>query len=96
MKRLLIVPVLALALSGCAGQSGSTTASVIAQIQATAQSICSFIPTAETIAAVLNQTGAAASIAIAEQICAAVVRRTGASRPTVHGVPIYGKFVSRR
>lgn len=102
--KILAIPTLAIALfaSGCAGTGGTSTTQVtdiIANVQAQAEKICAFVPTAATVNALLVQVGVPSigtGLDIATSICAAIVRRSGASRPSVRGVPIYGKFVSRR
>lgn len=100
MKKLLTAGVLAASvlLTACAGSQTATKAdAVVAQAQATAQTVCGYLPTAETVLDIFlsgssaYQTGAA----IANAICSALSRPSAGrgSRPTVAGVAIRGKYV---
>lgn len=98
----------ALALAGCASQPGgpitvpningtSLTApggvtDAIKQVQTTAQQICSFVPTAQTVAnvlAVFGVPGVDTATSIANQICSAV-GKAGARRG-VHTIPVLAR-----
>jgi hypothetical protein len=99
---------LAASLAGCASTGGAPVdvSSFIAQVQATTSAVCSFVPTAETVAsiigAVTGPSGAgivATTNGIASAICDAVapVKAAGKLRatiPTVAGVTIHGKFLN--
>lgn len=103
---LVIAAALAFSLAGCAS-TGSITptnvASTIAQVQSTARTICSFVPTANTVAnllSVIGFGGFSGVTAMAAQICNAVINNPmtegpggGRTVPRVAGVPIRGKFV---
>lgn len=104
MKKLLIAPVLALALSGCATTGGGgSLSSTITQIRDAARALCKFEPTVNTVAELLGAfgvPGVAAVPVISTKICAAVSLnpmtegpRGGRTVPKVDGVPIRGKFV---
>lgn len=99
----------ALALGGCASTPGapvtvpnitgtSLTApggvtDAISQVQTTARQICSFVPTAQTVANVLSMFGVPGvdtATSIANQICAAV-GRAGVSRRGVRATPVLAK-----
>lgn len=105
MKKLLMVSALALALSGCGTTGGIDQGRIdqtIADVQATAARVCSFVPTASTVSAILSALGTpyvGLVTDVAAQICGAIVRRTGAAAPsiTVNGktIAIQGRFVSR-
>ncbi len=96
----------AVALGGCADSSiftgGPVTSTqittVIAQAQKIAQTTCSFLPTASTIANIFASGNPALQTAteIANAICGALVAksaRRSASPPSVAGVEIHGRFV---
>ena len=109
MKSLLlgIMCAVAIALGGCVtADSGSVTvgtpASPISAAQQTAQKICSFVPTAATVAAIFakNVPGLNTASAVAQAICAAVIDNPmtegpggGRTVPKVLGVPIKGTRV---
>lgn len=106
MRKLLLASMLSLSLASCATTGGTPTDTnaIIAQIQQTTAQICAFVPTAETVAAIIAAaSGGAATPAvigvasIANAICAAVTKPAAKRRgvPTVNGVPINGSFVSR-
>jgi len=85
---------LALALPGCAGGNNATVQQIIEATRAA----CSFVPTIETVLALLNQAGPFVDVlAIAKAICGAVTepRARGAGPPIVNGVVIRGEFVRR-
>lgn len=92
LKQLLLVPLLALALAGCSVfEKASPT---IGDVQGVAVKVCAFLPTAETVAAILAAGSPAltTSSAIANAICNAISPKAGpgAGRATVAGVPIEG------
>lgn len=102
-KFLLMAPVVgALSLGGC-GTTGNTPADIqqlILQVQAAAVQVCSFLPTAETITAIISAGNpvVGTATAVANAICAAVTAksaRLGETAPQVNGVPIHGTFVRR-
>lgn len=101
-----------IALGGCATTGGlapTDITSFVAQVQATTSAVCSFVPTAETVASIISTLGGPAGAAIvgtangiASAICAAVApaapgkassRLRAAGPPTVAGVVIHGKFL---
>ena len=98
----------ALALTGCAsfkgGSSGggvpsqSDVSKVIAKVQTATHKICQFVPTAQTISAILATFGLGSAgeiTGIAAQVCAAVTKAQsarGGAYPTVRGVEIRGRF----
>ncbi len=103
MKKLLLAIPLAAALTfgGCATTGGNVN--VIEQVRQAAVAVCGFLPTVETVAAILasgNPIVATAS-GIANAICDAVTHlppmtaRRGAPAPSVAGVVIHGKFVRK-
>ena len=95
----------ALSLAGCStlGTGGAPLdlTSFIAQVQATSSAVCSFLPTAETVASIIA-TGnpiVTTANAVANAICAAVAPakaagKLRASQPAVAGVAIHGKFLN--
>ena len=98
-KFMLAVPVAAaLSLSGCAGITAATTATIISQVQQATVLACGFLPTASTIANILAAGNPAvqAVSAVATAICTAVtakVARRGGAIPNVNGVAVHGRFV---
>lgn len=106
LRKLMIGPVLAIALSlgACAsgGGGGPIPADTVSQIQATARQVCGFVPTVSTVASVIATfTGGGAIVDMVSQvangICTAIsakgVRR-GAT-PKYRGVVIRGDYVGR-
>ena len=97
MKKLFLIPLFSLALSGCATLPQVTT--TIGAVQQAAVIACGFLPTVSTVAGILSGGNAAVltAEAIATAICSAVhpaqSGRLGARRMTVNGVPIRGRFV---
>lgn len=101
MRRFLLIPALAagLALSGCGttGGIGSITPDQVAQVQQTAKSICSFVPTATTVAKIIASfAGAGGIVDVVSQaaggICdavAAVPKSLRRGRPTLAATPVY-------
>lgn len=89
MKRLLMIPVLAFSLAGCAGLPGGGTGTLppavtdaIGQIQAATKQACSYQPTVETIANLLSAIGVpyvGMVSTVSNQICS-VVTKFGAGR----------------
>lgn len=81
---------------------GGDPGAIVTQVQTTAQQICRFVPTAETILGVIGTFTTVPFAGLATQaadaICAAV-NRAGVSRggkrivPRVNGIAIKGKFV---
>lgn len=101
MRKMLVIAALAMSLGGCAttGGAGGTQA-IITQIQQVATQACGFLPTANTVAAILAAAagvpGAATGVeAIAAAICSQMTKPAAAKRgaPMVYGVPITGTFV---
>lgn len=101
MKKLLVIPVV-LALGGCAGTVPSTgdINTKITEIQAVTRQICSFVPTAQTVARILSALGVPGISVVSDvagQICAAVTTAPladgGPRQAKVNGVVIRGKFV---
>ena len=85
-------------LGGCAttgSPSSEAVTTAIAEVRKWTETICSFVPTAATIEAILT-VGTSNYVGIAQGICDAVtarsLRRAGATRPTFNGVPIHGRF----
>ena len=103
MRRLFLAAVAAASLGGCASTAGTPVdlASFIAQVQATTSAVCSFLPTAETVAGIISTGNPIVTTAgaVANAICAAIgpVKVAGrlrrATAPTVAGVVIHGKFL---
>jgi hypothetical protein len=101
LRRLILAAPLVgiLSLSGCAttGSNGQ----VIDQVRQVAVVTCGFLPTVETVAAIISAGNPLISgvSTIASAICAAVTAlppvqlRRGAAPPTVAGVVIHGRFV---
>jgi len=97
---------LALIVSGCMTPSqqpesggpaaGNGSSSIVADTTSVARTLCSFVPTAETILALVatGRPDLTAAAGIAKAICDAVVPQPGAApgQPTVAGVPIQGSF----
>ena len=106
MKKLLLLPLLLLvfAVGGCASPGGSSPFTqenvdkVVAQVQSVTTATCKFVPTAQTVANILDALGvkgASAVTDVAAQICSAVTK-VGARRgqvPKIRGVVVRGKFV---
>lgn len=92
----------ALALSGCATGGGLDRAKInqtIEDVRATATSLCSFTPTVDTVSAILGAMGVpgvAVAGEVANRICDAVVRRSGAALPVVvvngKRIPVRGTY----
>jgi len=87
MKKLLIIPALALALVGCNATTQSNIAAIIASVQTTAVDACKFLPAATTIAAIVTANQSATAAQIASVICGAVNGQT--STPTAGAGPMY-------
>ncbi len=97
------------ALSGCASSGSKIPATIPAQtqndisnaivkVQDAARKACAFLPTVQTVAGILQALGVRSVsevTGVAAQICAAVTRQTArrGTRPSVAGVPIYGRMV---
>ena len=89
-------------LGGCA-TTKEDIQSRIEQVRQAAVAVCGFLPTVDTVAAILlaNNPAYITASAIANGICAAVtapaLKQLGPRRapPVVAGVVIHGKFVSR-
>lgn len=97
------VVVSAIGLSGCAGGAKLDAARVgelVAEVRDIARTTCGFLPIADTVAAILAVGNPALSAAgpIAHAICNAVTAPAAARGervPTVNGVRVKGKFVSK-
>lgn len=78
------------------GTGGDGTSSIVSEATAQARSLCAFVPTAETILALIatGQPQLTIAAGIAKAICNAVVPKPGSARgtPTVAGVAIKGSF----
>lgn len=108
MKKLFLIPILALTLltGGCTTTGSIDQARIqqtIADIQAAATALCSFTPSLTTVTNILSAIGVpyvGIVPEVADQICGAIVRRSGAGTPrlVVRGksIPITGHFVRRR
>ena len=93
-----------LAMGGCATMGGTPVdlTSFVAQVQATTSAVCSFLPTAETVASIIATGNPIVTTAgaVASAICAAVApakvagKLKRATAPTVAGVAIHGKFLN--
>lgn len=110
MRNVIIAPVFALALAGCAG--GITPQSIsdaitgvnttVSEVQAVTRGICSFVPTFSTVSGIISQyiPGLSTAQSIAQSICNAVApagvpaARRGRTVPVVAGVPVTGRFVA--
>jgi hypothetical protein len=98
MKKLLLIGALAFSLAGCV-TAGQVTATV-KQVQDAAAGICSFVPTATTVANIFasgNSTVQSVS-SVASAICNAVTTRPladgpGDRKPRVNGVVVRGRFI---
>jgi hypothetical protein len=102
MKKLLVIAALGL-LGACT--SSSNVNSIISQAQQVAVATCGFLPTAETIAAIVSAGDPSLKVpdAIAKAICLAVAalpkpaaqraRAMAAPPPMVGGVVVTGAFV---
>lgn len=88
---------LALALGGCASlpSTGDLTARA-KQIQEYTRLACSFVPTVQTIASIINK-GAGDALSVANDICVAVttapLAEGGKRRIVARGVRVRGNFV---
>lgn len=96
MKKLLLIAALALPLAACASGGGTT----ISDVQARTAKVCSFVPTATTVANILAARNSLVQSAssIANAICNAVTTRPladgpGDRKPRVNGVVVRGKFI---
>lgn len=91
-KQLLLVPLLVLTMSGCSALD--KVAANVGDVQSLAVKACAFLPTAETVRAILaaGSPTLTTSSAIASAICAAISPKAGpgAGRATVAGVAIEG------
>lgn len=108
IRNIMFAAIAAFALSGCAtfqpggGPTPPTnveqqTTAVINQVQSITTSVCSFLPTAATIASIFIA-GLETPTAIANAICKAVTNK-GARRGAVmkvRGVTVRGRFVRSR
>src|SRR5262245_20699144 len=94
--------VLGLALAGCVTSAGCgagqlfTPPTSVADVQADAVKVCSYLPSAETIVAIigLNDPTLSTATAIADAICGAITSRSARAGgvPRVKGVRIKGQF----
>ncbi len=95
----IVMAIGALALNGCATTGGGGIS--VAMVQQDAVAVCSFLPTASTVANIIAAGNPLliTAEAIAQAICAAVTAapavttRRGAAQPMVNGVPVRGKFL---
>lgn len=96
LKALFVVPVLVVGLSGCQYLQGGKFS--IADAQAAAVKVCSFLPTANTVANIIAAGSPALNTAsaIGDAICAAIAPKAGAGagKPTVAGVVVEGQRVN--
>jgi len=105
-KALLAVPLVGLlSLGGCATTGSNVSenvSAVIEQVRQVAVATCGFLPTVETVAAIISAGNPLVSgaSAIATAICAAVssipprtAGKRGGAVPTVAGVVVHGRFV---
>jgi len=103
MKRLLLVPVLALTLAGCgttgSGPSADEIKATVEKVRSITAQVCKFVPTVTTVSRIIATfTGAGALVDIAGQtaaeICAAVTTAPladgGTRRVVVRGVVVKG------
>jgi hypothetical protein len=105
-KVLLLAGVLALGGCGTTGNGPVSLTSIVQQVQQAAVATCSFLPTVATVSNIIAPLVPGAvgpeqlAVSVASQICAAVTgaKASGALKsnpPTVRGVVIHGRFVSR-
>lgn len=92
----------ALSLGGC-GTTGGLAGLSAASVQQLTVEICGYLPTAATVAAIFASGNAAITTieAAASAICAAVTPVAAGGRlrgttPTVAGVVVHGRFVTRK
>jgi hypothetical protein len=98
MNKSMLVVVLALsaALGACATTPNDD---IVAEVQTITTTACSFVPTADTIIALVGSGPTlTTAAAIADAICAAVTPKLASSKrratpPTVNGIVIHGSFV---
>lgn len=100
MKKFLAISLVTVWLGGCAtGPTSTQIDQTVAQVQAIAQQVCAFVPTAQTVLNIISALGVpGVGIAgdIASKICTAVTSksaRRGAAAPKLYGVTIRGNFV---
>lgn len=97
MKKVIGVSLLALSLTACASIPSTGDLSARAkQIQEYTRLACSFVPTIQTIASIINR-GAGDALSVANDICVAVttapLAEGGKRRIVARGVVVKGKFV---
>lgn len=103
MRKILAVTILAFALTGCA-TTKEQVQSTVEKVQHAAEAVCGFLPTIDTVAAIIaaNNPAYQTVSAIANGICAAVtapaLRQLGPRRapPVVAGVVVHGRFTSKK
>ena len=81
MKKILIVPALALALSACSPTAQQNLVNIVNDVQIATQTACKFVPTATTIADIISAGSATVPSQIANVICAAVTGSTPTPTP---------------
>ena len=105
-----VIGLLAASVTGCATTPGSTTSpaatlqTFITDVQAIAQTACSFVPTADTVANIVaaNDSQLGTAEAVATAICTAVANSppattttASAAQPMVDGVVVRGTFLGK-
>jgi len=99
MRHLLFLPLLALLLSGCVGLTVGGGSGSVKDIQNAVAQACNFLPTAQTIAALLGKSIPVPQIVTS--VCNAVTTRPlaegpgRAKAPKVAGVTIRGQFLKK-
>lgn len=77
MHKLMALAASAALVASLGGCNSANTAATISQVQQTAVKVCSFLPTVETVAAILTANASLPAVQIAQAICAAVVTPGG-------------------
>ena len=108
MKKIIIAPLFALLLTGCAGGIGSlipanvNTAinninSTVTEVQTIAQEVCKFVPATKTVTDLLSQfvSGFNTAQSIAQRICDAVAPAGVTARRARSGPPVVNGVVIR-
>ena len=83
MKKLLLIPVLAMTLSACSPQAQQKLVTIVADVQAAAVLTCKFEPTATTILSIVTANQSATVAQIADLICGAVKAQDSRPHPAV-------------
>lgn len=98
MKKLTLAVALSAMLAGCAttGGGGGNISDTAKQIQAGVRTACNFVPTINTILAILGK-GGGSVLGVVGEICAAVtsvpLADGGRRKVIVRGVPVAGRRV---